>query len=250
MSRYAQPTMHRFHDGSVLRTMTARELVAIPVWKGNRILDTDHVAAIKKKTTDVRRLDSGYRIVNCMEPNPSGVLVKQAYLIDGQHRAAILREHFLSTLCEPDFVVVVTEKDVASESEAIEYFNVLNTMKPQQWRTDPALLVNQYIAELERRFNSKRIKMIRQGSTCRPYLSVDRLREALRAAITELPQEATAIEEFGVRVVAKNQELVAAAPLMTLGTKSSSKFYERAAATGFALALSSELNWIKECAGP
>ena len=242
--------MHRFHDGSVLRTMTARELVALPVWKGNRILDTEHVAAIKKKTTDVRRLDSGYRIVNCMEPNPSGVLVKQAYLIDGQHRAAILREHFLSTLCEPDFVVVVTEKDVASESEAIEYFNVLNTMKPQQWRTDPAILVNQYIAELERRFNSKRIKMIRQGSTCRPYLSVDRLREALRAAITELPQEATAIEEFGVRVVAKNQELVAAAPLMTLGTKSSSKFYERAAATGFALALSSELNWIKECAGP
>jgi hypothetical protein len=227
--------------------MTARELVAIPVWKGNRILDTEHVVAIKKKTVDVRRLDSGYRIVNCMEANPSGVLVKQAYLIDGQHRAAILREHFLSTLCEPDFVVVVTEKDVASESEAIEYFNVLNTMKPQQWRTDPAILVNQYIAELERRFNGKRVKMIRQGVTCRPYLSVDRLREALRAAITELPQEATAIEEFGARVVAKNQELVAAAPLLTLGSKSSSKFYERAAATGFALALSSDLNWIKEC---
>jgi len=230
--------------------MSARELVAIPVWKGNRILDTEHAAAIKKKTQDVRCLDSGYRIINCMEPNPSGVLVKQAYLIDGQHRAAILREYFSMTLCEPDFMVVVTEKEVASESEAIEYFNVLNTMKPQQWRTDPAILVNRYIAELERRFNEKKTKMIRQGATCRPYLSVDRLREALRAAITELPQEATAIEEFGARVVAKNQELVAAAPMLTLGAKSSSKFYERAAATGFALALSSELNWIKECAAP
>jgi hypothetical protein len=225
--------------------MTARELVALPVWKGNRILDTEHVFAIKKKATDVRHLDSGYRIINCMEPNLSGVLVKQAYLIDGQHRAAVLREHFLTTLCEPDFVVVVTEKDVASESEAIEYFNVINTAKPQQWRTDPAILVNQYIAELERRFNDKKVKMIRQGATCRPYLSVDRLREALRAAITDLPQEEAAIREFGARAVVKNQMLVDAAPMMTLGSTSSSKLYERAAATGFALAI--DLRWIKEC---
>lgn len=225
--------------------MTARQLVALPVWKGNRILDTDHVVAIKKKATDVRLLDSGYRIINCMEPNPSGVLVQQAYLIDGQHRAAILREHFLTTLCEPDFVVVVIEKDVASESEAIEYFNVINTAKPQQWRTDPALLVNQYIAEIERRFNDKKVKLIRQGATCRPYLSVDRLREALRASIMVLPQEAAAIREFGARAVVKNQELVDAAPMMTLAGTATGRLYERAAATGFALAI--DLRWIKEC---
>jgi len=225
--------------------MSARELVAIPVWKGNRILDAEHSASIKKKMIDVRLLDSGYRIINCMEPNPSGTLVKQAYLIDGQHRAAILREHFLTTLCEPDFVVIVTEKDVASELEAIEYFNVINTMKPQQWRTDPALLVNQYIAELEKRFNNKKTKMIRQGSTCRPYLSVDRLREELFR--TSLPQEATAIQDFCDRAVAKNQELIAAAPMLMLGMQKDSRLYERAAEVNFALAVN--LRWIKECVG-
>ena len=67
--------------------------------------------------------------------------------------------------------------------------------------------------------------------------------------VTETP-EAAAIEEFGARVVAKNQELVAAAPLMMLGGTKDGRLYERAATTGFALALPLDLNWIKECAAP
>jgi hypothetical protein len=237
--------MHRLHDGTILRLMSARELTDLPVWKGNRILDTEHVAAIRKKIADIRSLDSGYRIIRCMEANGVGVLTPQLYLIDGQHRAAILREHFRTTLCEPDFMVVVMEKDIASETEAIDYFNLINTVKPQQWRTDPALLVNQYIAELERRFNTKKMKLIRQGSTCRPYLSVDRLREALRASITELPQEAAAIQEFGERAFAKNQELVAEMQILVLGNTKDSRMYERVAEVNFALAV--DLGWIKEC---
>ena len=237
--------MHRLYDGTILRLMSARELTDLSVWKGNRILDTEHVAAIRKKIADIRSLDSGYRIIRCMEANGAGVLTPQLYLIDGQHRAAILREHFRTTLCEPDFMVVVMEKDIASETEAIDYFNLINTVKPQQWRTDPALLVNQYIAELERHFNTKKLKLIRQGSTCRPYLSVDRLREALRASITELPQEAAAIQEFGERAFAKNQELVAEMQILVLGNTKDSRMYERVAEVNFALAV--DLSWIKEC---
>ena len=238
--------MHRFHDGSTLRTMMASELIAIPVWKGNRIMDADHAAAIRSKASDVRHLDSGYRIIKYKEPDASGTVRLQSYLIDGQHRAAVLREHFLSTLCEPDFMVVVTEREVTSESEAIEYFNVINTVKPQQWRTDPAILVNQYIAELERRFNTKKMKFIRQGSTVRPYLSVDRLREVLRENITALPQEAAMIQEFGRRAEEKNSELIAAAPMLILANTKDSRLYERAAAANFVLAVDVRLPWIKE----
>jgi hypothetical protein len=241
--------MHRFHDGSVLQTMTAKELIAIPVWKGNRILDADHAAAIQKKMADVKHLDSGYRIIKYKEADASGVMRLQSYLIDGQHRAHVLREHFLSTLCEADFPVIVTEKSVSSESEAIEYFNVINNVKPQRWDLDPAILVNQYIVELERCFNPKAKKdfVIRQGATKRPFLSVDRLREVLRENVKILAQDAAAIQEFGRKAVKKNEELMAAAPMLILANTKDSPFYERATKEKFMLAVDTRLRWIKEC---
>ena len=119
--------LHTFHDGSVLRTMSAKELVRVPIWNGQRTLDKAHAARIRDAVgAAVDRLDSGYRIVYYNEPNTGGKMVRQSYLIDGQHRAEVLREHFLSSLCEPDFTVVVTEKEVESETDAIEFFNAIN----------------------------------------------------------------------------------------------------------------------------
>ena len=227
--------------------MTAKELIAIPVWKGNRILDVEHATEIQKKTIDIKHLDAGYRIIKYMEEMAGGGMKEQSYLIDGQHRAHALREHFLATLCEPDFNVIVTEKQVASETEAIEYFNVINNVKPQHWRTDPAILVNQYIAELERRFNTKKMKLIRQGATCRPFLSVDRLREVLRENIAYLHQETAVIQEFGRRVVEKNQQLIIGAPMLILANTKDSRFYERAAKENFMLAVDPRLRWIRDC---
>lgn len=34
--------LHTFHDGSSLAIITAQELIAVPVWKGNRTLDMAH----------------------------------------------------------------------------------------------------------------------------------------------------------------------------------------------------------------
>jgi hypothetical protein len=220
--------MFTFHDGSILRIMMARDLVAIPVWKGNRTLDVAHAATIAAAVTDIRTLDSGYRIVNYMEPDATGTPVRQSYLIDGQHRCHILR-----SATALDFPVVVTEKDVASESDAIDFFNTINTVKPQQWSIDPALVVNLYIVELEKAFP----KMIRP-STHRPYLSVDRLREALK----RLPLKAKAVTACVARARAKNEVLLQDAIMRSNYDLVENK---RAIAIGFMLGL--DLGWVKEC---
>jgi hypothetical protein len=208
--------------------MTARELVAIPVWKGNRTLDVAHAKAIAAAVTDIRTLDSGYRIVNYMEPDATGTPVRQSYLIDGQHRCHILR-----SATALDFPVIVTEKDVASESDAIDFFNTINTVKPQQWSIDPALIVNLYIVELEKAFP----KMIRP-STHRPYLSVDRLREALK----RLPLKAKAVTACVAKARAKNEVLLQDAIMRSNYDLVENK---RAIANGFMLGL--DLGWVKEC---
>jgi len=220
--------LHTLHDGSILRIMTARELVAIPVWKGNRTLDVAHAKAIAAAVTDIRTLDSGYRIVNYMEPDATGTPVRQSYLIDGQHRCHILR-----SATALDFPVIVTEKDVASESDAIDFFNTINTVKPQQWSIDPALIVNLYIVELEKAFP----KMIRP-STHRPYLSVDRLREALK----RLPLKAKAVTACVAKARAKNEVLLQDAIMRSNYDLVENK---RAIANGFMLGL--DLGWVKEC---
>jgi len=225
--------------------MSAMELAKITVWHGNRTLDKAHAERIRQAVgACVNTLDSGYCIVHYSEPDTSGRMVRQSYLIDGQHRAAVLKEHFLSGLCEPDFPVVVREKEVESETEAIEFFNAINNVKPQQWRTDPAILVNKYIVEMERRFNTKKAKMIRPGATRRPYLSVDKLRDALKAVADELGQEKASIEAFCDRVMEKNKALMSS--VESLKDTKNAKYYGDAEKVGFMLAVDPKLGWVYE----
>ena len=61
---YTIPKMlHTLHDGSHVRLMKARELVAIPVWNGNRTIDHKHVETIKDSLYDIKHIDFGFRIV-------------------------------------------------------------------------------------------------------------------------------------------------------------------------------------------
>ena len=238
--------MHTFHDGSVLKVMSAKELVKVPIWKGNRTMDVEHANKIRDAIIKVESLDSGYRIVNYEEADTTGNLVRQSYLIDGQHRAHILREHFLNTICEPDFSVVVTEKNVASESEAIEFFNAINNVKAQRWATDPNILVNNYIAEMEKRFNTKTTKLIRPGATCRPYLSAERLREALKLVVSRLGQEPSKIKAFVQRAVDRNDALLKQTPMLILSNTKDTPFYEKGEKAKFMLAIDPKLKWVSE----
>jgi hypothetical protein len=241
-----QGTLHTFHDKSVMRKMSAKELVKIPVWKGNRTIDLGHVEKIREALGgEVERLDSGYRIIHYKEEDTEGRIIKQSYLIDGQHRARILMEHFLDNMCEADFDVVVVEKTVESETEAIEYFNAINNVKPQHWRTDPAILVNRYIAELEKCFNTKSVKFIRPGRTRRPYMSADDLRDILKGC-GDLEQECGKIQEFGRRAIQKNEELLKEAPALILANTKLSNYYESALGAGFMLAVDPKMRWVRE----
>lgn len=52
------------HDGSVLKIIRAKQLINIPIWKGNRIIDMKHVDELAAAVGEnVKRLDFNYRIV-------------------------------------------------------------------------------------------------------------------------------------------------------------------------------------------
>ena len=244
--------LHNFHDGSRLYTSTAQELLKIPIWKGNRILDKAHVAEIQKAIgPNITHLDSGYYVIQCEEQDAANNPFLQLYIIDGQHRAAVLREHFATTLCEPDFPILMTIKHVVDEEEAITFFNAINKCKPQSWKMDPVLIVNKYMAALTKKFNgTKKLLLIRPGSTHRPYLSSDKLREALHLYASSLNPSSEFITKFIERVVKWNtQELGVVQMQLSLNDipKKEIPILEKSIALEFLLAFDPAYKWIPLC---
>ena len=92
-----------------------------------------------------------------------------------------------------DFSVTVTEIRIDSEVEAIEYFNRINNVKPIQFKEDPNLIINKYIQRLLTSYPVKS-KLFRNGATKRPYLSVDKFRDALLKRVDNLKK--ISIEKF------------------------------------------------------
>ena len=238
--------LHTLHDGSVLRIISAKELIRLPIWQGNRIIDSTHVEKLKSVISDVRTLDHGFSIVKYSENDASGRQVIQSYINDGQHRVQILRDHYTNTLCEPDFPIVVKEKHVTSELEAIAMFNMLNNTNPIHW-SDNNLIINKYIAEIEIEFNTKKMQYIRKGHTCRPYLSSDKLREVFIKESRLLRESVSEIKIFIDRVREWNARKVASADMAILSAKKAEgDIIQRAAKTGFMLAIDPKLPWIHE----
>ena len=68
--------LHRYHDNSTLTRTTIQELLKIPIWKGNRILDTHHSDTIynmiHNRSLNIQSLDSGYRVIVYKEEDASG----------------------------------------------------------------------------------------------------------------------------------------------------------------------------------
>lgn len=239
--------LHTFHDGSTLCIMSVKELLTLPIWKGNRILDKEHVAKLKSAIRqNIQRLDSGYRIVKYNEVSTDNEWVEQSYIIDGQHRISVIRDYFSTAVCPPDFNVAVVERKVASELEAIQYFNELNTVKPQCWNTDPNLIINLYISALEKKFNTKKRQLIRKGVAHRPYLSSDKLRDKLEK-IPTLKFDTETINRFIERVSNHNTLLKTQYQVgMALGKSQDEKFVQKADSMEFYLALDQKLKWVEE----
>lgn len=177
-----QQILHTYNDGSQLYKMSARALSKIPIWKGNRIIDMNHVINIKQSIYhNIKLLDSGYKIIRYMEEDEEEKCISKYYLIDGQHRVSIVSEYFRNDPNAIDFMVTVTEISVESETEAIQYFNQINNVKPIQFEEDANMILNRYLDKLIKSFP---IKMnFFRSSTRRPYLSIDKFREILQKKI-------------------------------------------------------------------
>ena len=242
--------LHTLHDGSRLRILGAKDLIKLPVWHGNRIIDTTHVKKIKEGIGhNVQKLDFGYRIVTFTENDAGGNPVEVSYIIDGQHRHRVLCNHYQENLGESDFAVVVLEKFVNSEHEIISHFKELNTQKPIDWKSDPVMLANLYVNELCLAFNSKQI-LIRPSTTKRPYLSADAIRSEFKVYADRLKDSPEEVKAFVQRVKEYNDKELARAPAATiLSPKNMVEIIQKAASHKFMLAVNPRLPWIKECLG-
>ena len=240
--------LHTLHDGSHLRLMNARELVAIPVWNGNRTIDHNHVETIKASLHDIKALDFGFRIVTYMEDDAGGNRVKVSKIIDGQHRHKVLTDYFQENFCADDFQILVLEKPIDSESEIISDFRRLNTQLPIAWKSDPAMVANEYIKALEEKFNKKE-KFIRSGATKRPYLSTDKIRERFLEIFKRLPasESPQAIKAFVQKVEAWNENQIKGSEFILLQDRKDKDIIQKAADKKFMLAVNAKLSWISDC---
>lgn len=247
--------LHTYHDGSKLKLSTIRFLLDIPIWKGNRILDRDHVESILKSielnNTDIQSLDSGFRVVVFDEEDAGGNIVKASYVIDGQHRLAAIRKVLEDSLCFEDFPITYVEKDVEDDNEAIEYFNCINHTKALKMDKDPNLIVNKFYEALFKAFpsKSKARKLIRHEKTRRPYLHESDLRDKLKANVEKLKE--ISVDVFVKRAIDWNNKRCGdLAVELALGESTKDTgIKELASELHFALALDTKFRWISDILG-
>jgi len=232
--------IHTFNDKSILVKMKAKELIGIPVWKGNRFIDLEHAERISSAIENISNLDSTiFRVVKYMDNS-----IEQKYLVDGQHRQHVIKKYYKENdtfyAFTINFDVLVHEKTVDSEAEAIEYFNVINNVKPQQ-DNDPKRMADKYVLALENKFP----KLIRFG-TKRPFLSNDLLRKGLEENASMLKQSDEYVKRFIERVNAWNKKKIQEYELGLIETKEQS-ILKSCIEKKFILAFDVKLPWIKEC---
>ena len=69
--------LHTYSDGSILKVIPSRELISIPIWKGQRILDKEHASSIKSAIGEnIRSLDSGFSIIKYKEEATDGKIIE------------------------------------------------------------------------------------------------------------------------------------------------------------------------------
>lgn len=234
--------LHSYHDGSRLYRMSARALCRIPIWKGNRIIDMDHVQRLKASVGENHlMLDSGYKVIQYEEEEEKGERIKKSYVVDGQHRIRVLQDAFSEADPDVDFVVTVTEIELTSEEEAIRYFNQINHAKPISYTEDDNMIANRYMEGVLKGHDSK-LRLIRQGATRRPYLSSDRFREHLVKNITLI--KLYSVEAFVRMCCTANKRLLESVRVRTEEGGPDGLMAKKMIELGFALAWDDKFKWL------
>jgi hypothetical protein len=237
--------IHIYNDGSKLIRAPIRDLLSIPIWKGNRILDTKHVQTIKETLAhDIRFLDSGYKVITYTEEDAGHNQIQQRYIVDGQHRIAVIQE--LYNPLSDTFDITYTEKEVANEAEAIDYFNRINNTKPLHYDEDPILVANRIIATISSIFPAKK-KLIRSTKTKRPYLYVEDLRNEIVKRVHSLRSVRQDILIDAIQRWNREKCNALALELSYLPTIKDASIKQQAVALEFALAVDVGCKWLDEC---
>ena len=195
-----------FADGSTLHQISARRLIAIPVWEGNRVLDEEHVTDLTRAIKNPHDIQGPFTVVEY--PDDEGK--PQRKIIDGQHRREVLVRHFASAEVAPDFPVLARLHKIADHAAAVSLFQAINNAKPMVYKGSPTERLHEFSEALRRHcvFDKGRtglVALIRPCSTMRPFLSVEHLEDALkryriheRADLTPqaLIDHATGMNEF------------------------------------------------------
>lgn len=201
----------RLSDGSVLYKMSARELITIPTWHGNRIVDPKHTQELKKSTGHPKQFDiKPFHIVRYNAEREDGSYEECTAIVDGQHRVEVIKEYFESQsdpFIETDFTLLVIEKHCYTEQEVVQYFKILNTTKSIEWRDDPRLIANRYLEALCNKINTKKRQLIRNGKTRRPYLSLETLRDQMVARRVGFATEETP-EAYAERIYLEHKSIL------------------------------------------
>ena len=228
---------HTFSDRSIMRKMPAKDLIRIPIWQGNRLLCEEHKQQIQDSIKgNIKSLDlKPYHIIT-YPVDEDHVITYKSFIIDGQHRVAILREAFYDNPEHENFECIVIERACQSETDAIEYFKILNTTKAVEWKHDPNLVANTFIKALEKEYNVGKLRRVRPAGAHRPYLSVEKFREA----ICRRGFEGKSVEAFITTVRRLNSESLER--LKTAAKKSTREV--KAVELGFCLALDEKFKWL------
>lgn len=223
-------------DGSIYRLISARILCQKVVWNGNRVIDPTHVERIREGLKgDISLLNSNpFRVALIKDEDGN----EMHYIIDGQHRHHLLKEYFKNPKAS-DFMVLVAGKWFKNEDEIIDYFKLINTTKSIPWKEDPVLCANTYVSAIMKQFNTDpKFPLIRAGKTKRPFMSADKLREALIAKHVYDWKKGPV--EFAEECVAKNEEKTEGLKVKTNLNLMESKALEYQ----FALAMDDSFSWI------
>ena len=189
-------------DDSLYLVIPARTFAQYHVWKGNRVIDMGHVDRIREGVKgNIPLLNSNpFRLALIKDEDG----IEMRYIIDGQHRAFLIKEYFQRPDAI-DFNVLVAGKRFMNEDDIIDYFKLINTTKSIPWKEDPILCANTYIAAVMKQFNTDpKFPLIRAGKTMRPFMSADKLRDALISKHVHDWKKGPV--EFAEECVTKNEE--------------------------------------------
>ena len=237
--------LFEFADGSVLFSISARRLASFPTWEGNRVLDEAHVAALQASIRDPTDVQGPFTVIDY--PSETAPGTKEHRILDGQHRAAVLKRHFeSSSAVADDFAVLVRRYAGRDHEAAVAIFKQINNAKPMIYRGSETERLNLITTAFQKAFvgarKSGEALFLVRPSCNRPFLSIDTLTAALR---TYKIHERTDLSPADIVAHAESMNsFFAEDPVGRIPVTVTRTMMDRAEEYGFFLGLDPKCTWL------